>query len=408
MQLTPEVIKQLEEDLSKAKTYKDLMGKDGAIKKLLRSSLENILESELADHLGYEKHSPEGNNSGNNRNGKTYKTIRTDQGEIDIKIPRDRLSSFDPVVVKKYEKTLGPIEDKIISMYAKGMTTRDIQSHVEEIYGLDISPTTVSNITNSIVAHAKEWQSRPLAEIYPIVFFDAIHYKVREDGKVVSKAAYTCLSIDLDGHKDMLGIWVGEAEGANYWLGILTELKNRGVQDILISAVDGLKGFPDAIESVFPGCEVQQCIIHQIRNTIRYVASKNQKEFMKDLKTIYTAPTEEAGLLQLDKLEEKWGKKYPYPINSWRNNWNNLAVFFKYPEEIRRMIYTTNAVENLHRQFRKVTKNRALFPNNESLTKMLYLAYRDISKKWIMPVPNWAFIFSQLSVKFDDRLKPFI
>jgi len=408
MKLTPEIIKQLEKDLSKAKSYEDLMGKDGAIKKLLKSSLENILESELTDHLGYERHSIEGNNNGNNRNGKTYKTIKTDQGQIDIKIPRDRNSSFDPVVVKKYEKTLGPIEDKIISMYAKGMTTRDIQSHVEEIYGLEVSPTTVSNITNSIVVHAKQWQSRPLSRIYPIVFFDAIHYKVRQDGKVLSKAAYTCLAIDLVGHKDMLGIWVGEAEGANFWLGILTELRNRGVDDILISAVDGLKGFPEAIESVFPGCEVQQCIIHQIRNTIRYVASKNQKEFMKDLKLVYTSPTEEAALIQLEKLDEKWGKKYPYPIKSWRNNWTNLAVFFKYPEEIRRMIYTTNVVENLHRQFRKVTKNRALFPNDDSLTKMLYLAYRDISKKWTMPVRNWAFIFSQLSIKFEERLKPFL
>jgi len=237
---------------------------------------------------------------------------------------------------------------------------------------------------------------------------DAIHYKVREDGKVRSKAAYTCLAVDLEGQKDMLGIWVGEAEGANYWLGIMTELKNRGVQDILIAAVDGLKGFPEAIESVFPGCEVQQCVIHQIRNTIRYVASKNQKEFMRDLKPVYKAPTEEAGLLALDKLEDKWGKKYPYPINSWRNNWNNLAVFFKYPEQIRRVIYTTNAVENLHRQFRKVTKNRALFPNDDALTKMIYLAYRDISKKWTMPIRDWAFIFSQFSIIFDKRLKPFI
>lgn len=408
MKLTPEQIEQLQQDLSRAKTYEDLMGKDGAIKKLLKSSLENMLETELTDHLGYEKHSPIGNNSGNNRNGKTYKTIKTDEGAIEIKTPRDRNSTFDPVIVKKYEKTLGPIEDKIISMYAKGMTTRDIQSHVEEIYGLEVSATTISNITDSIVAHAKEWQSRPLARIYPIVFFDAIHYKVRQDGKVLSKAAYTCLSIDLEGHKDMLGIWVGEAEGANYWLGILTELRNRGVEDILISAVDGLKGFPDAIESVFPGCEVQQCIIHQIRNTIRYVASKNQKEFMKDLKTVYTSPTEEAGLDQLEKLEDKWGEKYPYPIKSWRNNWENLAVFFKYPEEIRKMIYTTNAVENLHRQFRKVTKNRSLFPNDESLTKMLYLAYRNIAKKWTLPVRDWAFIFSQLSIKFDERLKPFL
>lgn len=408
MKLTPEMIQQLEKDFSKAKSYEDLMGKDGVIKKLIKSSLENMLDAELSEHLGYDKHSPEGHNSGNSRNGKTHKSIKTDEGMIDLEIPRDRNSSFDPVIVKKYEKTLGPIENKIISMYAKGMTTRDIQSHVEELYGLEITAATISRITDSIVVHAKEWQSRPLAEIYPIVFFDAIHYKVREEGKVLSKAAYTCLAIDIEGHKDMLGIWVGESEGANYWLGIITELKNRGVKDILIAAVDGLKGFPEAIESVFPGCEVQQCIIHQIRNTLKYIASKNQKEFMNDLKPVYKAPTEEAGLLALDKLEEKWGKKYPYPINSWRNNWNHLSVFFKYPEEIRTVIYTTNAVENLHRQFRKVTKNRALFPNDDALIKMIYLAYRDISKKWTMPIRDWAFIFSQFTITFDKRLKSFI
>tara|TARA_B100001989_G_C24539333_1_gene466561 strand:+ start:122 stop:1348 length:1227 start_codon:yes stop_codon:yes gene_type:complete len=408
MKLTPEIIKQLEEDLAQAKTYNDLMGKNGAIKKLIKSSLENILESELSEHLGYEKHSPEGNNSGNSRNGKTHKSVKTDEGMIDLEIPRDRNSSFDPVIVKKYEKTLGPIEDKIISMYAKGMTTRDIQSHVEEMYGLEVTAATVSRITDSIVVHAKEWQSRPLSEIYPIVFFDAIHYKVRQEGKVVSKAAYTCLAIDIEGQKDMLGIWIGESEGANYWLGIMTELKNRGVQDILIAAVDGLKGFPEAIESVFPGCEVQQCVIHQIRNTIRYIASKNQKEFMKDLKPVYQAPTEEAGLLALDKLEEKWGDKYPFPIKSWRNNWNNLAVFFNYPPEIRKMIYTTNAVENLHRQFRKVTKNRSIFPSDDALTKMIFLAYRDISKKWKMTLPNWGLIISQLSIRFEIRIMKFL
>lgn len=408
MKLTPEMIKQLESDLSEAKTYEDLMGKNGAIKKLIKSSLENLLETELTEHLGYEKNSPEGNNSGNNRNGKTYKSIKTDEGQIELTIPRDRNSTFDPIIVKKYEKTLGPIENKIISMYSKGMTTRDIQSHVEEIYGLEVSPTTISNITESIVVHAKEWQNRPLAEIYPIVFFDAIHYKVREDGKVVSKAAYTCLALDIEGKKDMLGIWVGQSEGANYWLGIMTELRNRGVKDILIAAVDGLKGFPEAIESVFPNCEVQQCVIHQIRNTIKYVGSKNQKEFMKDLKLVYQAPTEEAGLLELDNLDRKWGEKYPYPIKSWRTNWGNLSVFFKYPPEIRKMIYTTNAVENLHRQFRKVTKNRSLFPNDDALVKMLYLAYKDIAKKWTMSVSNWSLIFSQLSIRFEERLAPFL
>lgn len=408
MKLTPEMIKQLEKDLSKAKSYEDLMGKNGAIKKLIKSTLENMLDEELSEHLGYDKHSPEGRNSGNNRNGKTHKSIKTDEGMIDLEIPRDRNSSFDPVIVKKYEKTLGPIEDKIISMYAKGMTTRDIQSHVEEIYGLEVTSSTISRITDSIISHAKEWQSRVLAEIYPIVFFDAIHYKVREDGKVVSKAAYTCLAIDIDGQKDMLGIWVGQSEGANYWLGIMTELKNRGLQDILIAAVDGLKGFPEAIESVFPGCQVQQCIIHQIRNTIRFVASKNQKEFIKDLKLVYQAPTEEAGLMNLEKLDEKWGEKYPFPIKSWRNNWDNLAVFFKYPAELRKMIYTTNAVENLHRQFRKVTKNRSVFPNDDALTKMIYLAYRDIAKKWKTTLPNWGMIISQLSIRFEKRLTPFL
>ncbi len=408
MKLTPEMIKQLEKDLSKAKSYEDLMGKNGAIKKLIKSSLENMLDEELSDHLGYDKHAREGNNSGNSRNGKTHKSIKSDEGMIDLEIPRDRNSNFDPVVVKKYEKTLGPIEEKIISMYAKGMTTRDIQSHVEDIYGLEVTATTISRITDSIIAHAKEWQSRPLAEIYPIVFFDAIHYKVREGGKVLSKAAYTCLAIDIEGQKDMLGIWVGESEGANYWLGIMTELKNRGVQDILIAAVDGLKGFPEAIESVFPGCEVQQCVIHQIRNTIRYVASKNQKEFIKDLKLVYQAPTEEAGLLNLEKLDEKWGDKYPFPIKSWKNNWDNLSVFFKYPAELRKMIYTTNAVENLHRQFRKVTKNRSVFPNDDALTKMIYLAYRDIAKKWKSTLPNWGMIISQLSIRFEERLTPFL
>ena len=408
MKLSEKLIKQLEEDLSKAKTYSDLMGKDGAIKKLLKQAMEDMLESELTEELGYDKNSPAGNNSGNSRNGHSGKTIKTDQGEIDIKIPRDRNGEYDPVLIKKYEKTLGPIEDKIISMYAKGMTTRDIQSHVQELYGLDFSATMVSNITDKIVDKAKQWQNKPLEDIYTIVYFDAIHFKVKDDSKVRSRAAYTCLSIDLEGQKDLLGLWISEAEGANFWLSILTDLRNRGVKDILIASVDGLKGFPEAIESVFPECEVQQCIIHQIRNSLKYIASKNKKEFAKDLKSIYTAPTEEAALIELDNLEEKWAKKYPLPINSWKNNWSNLSTFFKYPEEIRRIIYTTNVVENLHRQFRKVTKNRSVFPNDDALAKMLYLAYRDISKKWTQSIQNWAFVISQLSVRFDHRLKNYL
>lgn len=408
MKLTEKMIEQLKSDLSGAKTYEDLMGKDGAIKKLISNTLEQMLESELTEHLGYEKYSPFGKNSGNSRNGKTHKTLRNDNGEIELTVPRDRNGEFDPVIVRKYEKTIGPIEDKIISMYAKGMTTRDIQAHITELYGIDISPTLVSNITNKIVQLAEEWQNRPLEKKYPIVFFDAIHYKLRDESrKVTSKAAYTCLGINIEGHKDLLGLWISEAEGANFWLNILTELKNRGVEDIFIACIDGLKGFPEAINSVFPKTEIQLCIIHQIRNTLKYVASKDQKQFMKELREVYKAPTEEAALLNLDQLDTNWSKKYSFAIKSWRNNWHNLATFFKYPEEIRTVIYTTNAVEALHRQFRKVTKNKSIFPNDDALKKMLFLAYRDLSKKWTMPIRNWAVALSIFSIYFEDRFDDF-
>jgi transposase-like protein len=408
MELTPEMLEQLKADLSQAKTYEDLMGKDGAIKKLLKNAIEGMLDAELTDTLGYEKHSPAGRNTGNSRNGKHKKTLKNDNGEIEISVPRDRNNEFDPIIVKKYERTIGPIEDKIISMYAKGMTTRDIQAHIEELYGIQISPTLVSNITEKIVSLTTEWQSRPLEPIYAVMFFDAIFYKVRDQGKVTSKAAYTCLGIDINGHKDLLGLWLAETEGANFWLSVITELRNRGVEDILIACIDGLKGFPEAINSIYPKTEIQLCIIHVLRNTLKYIASKNQKEFIKDLKCVYTAPTEEAALEELKKVEEKWGKKYPHPLKTWRENWNNISTFFKYPAEIRKMIYTTNAVESLHRQFRKVTKSKSLFPNDESLKKMLYLAYRDLSKKWTMPVRNWAFIISQFYIIFEERCAKYL
>lgn len=404
MELTEEMIHQLKTDLSKARTYQDLMGTDGAIKKLLKNAIEGMLDAELTEQLGYERYSPSGRNSGNSRNGKTRKTLKNDNGQIEITVPRDRNSEFDPVIVKKYDRTIGPIEDKIISMYAKGMTTRDIQSHIGEIYGIDISPMLVSNITEKIVETAIQWQNRLLEPVYPIVFFDAIFYKVREDGKVKSKAAYSCLGINIEGKKDLLGLWVAETEGANFWHGVITELRNRGVEDIFIACVDGLKGFPDAISSVFPHIEVQQCVIHLIRNTLRYIAYKDSKELMTDLKKVYKAPTEEAALQELDLVEEKWGKKYPLALKSWRTNWANISVFFKYPEEIRKIIYTTNIVESLHRQFRKVTKNRSVFPNDDALKKMLYLAYRDLSKKWTMPVRDWTFSLTQLSMIFKERI----
>lgn len=406
MELTKDMIEQLKSDLKDARTYQDLMGKDGAIKKLLKNALEGMLDAELTEHLGYPKYSPSGKNTGNSRNGKSHKTLKNDNGQIDITIPRDRNGSFDPIIIKKYEKTIGPIEDKIISMYAKGMTVRDIQSHITELYGIDISPALVSNITDKIIHLAEQWQNRPLDKKYAIVFFDAIHYKIRDEAtrKVTSKAAYTALAVDLEGHKDLLGIWVGESEGANFWLNILTELKNRGVEDIFIACIDGLKGFPDAINTLFPKTEIQLCVIHQIRNTLRYVASKDQKKFMQQLREVYKASTEQAAIDSLNKLEETWGNKYSLAIKSWKNNWVNLSTYFKYPEEIRTVIYTTNAVEALHRQFRKVTKSKSLFPNDDALKKILYLAYRDLSKKWTMPIRNWAVVISIFSIYFNDRL----
>ncbi|MBL7937207.1 MAG: IS256 family transposase [Bacteroidia bacterium] len=408
MKLTPEMIQKLEEEFANAKTYNDLMGKDGVIKKLIKESLETMLKEELTEHLGYEKHSSLGNNSGNSRNGSSPKSIRTDNGEIDLRVPRDRNGDFDPMILKKYEKTLGPIEDKIISMYAKGMTTRDIQSHVQELYGIEISATLVSNITDKIIDKAKEWHNRPLEPIYTIVYFDAIHYKVKQDGKVITKAAYTCLSIDVEGRRDLLGIWIGENEGAHYWLGVLTEIKNRGVQDILITCVDGLNGFKDALETVFPDTLIQQCVIHQIRYTLKFIARKDKPDFLNNLRPVYQAPTLQAAELNLDILDEKWGKKYPAVIKSWRTNWNYLSHYFQFPEQIRKIIYTNNAVEALHRQFRKVSKNRAVFPNDDALFKLLFLAYSDISKNWIAPKAAWASFLAHFSLFFNDRIVPFL
>jgi putative transposase len=403
MELSEENIEQLKKDFKTAKTYNDLMGKDGAIKKLLKLSIENILDAELTEHLGYPKHSPVGNNSGNSRNGNSTKTLKNDHGEIEIKVPRDRNGEFDPVLIKKYDRTIGPIEDKIISMYAKGMSTRDIQSHVEEIYGIEISPTMVSNITDKILDTVKQWQNRPLEKLYPIVFFDAIHYKVRDDGKVLTKAAYTCLAIDLEGRKDLLGLWVGQSEGAHFWLNIMTELKNRGVEDILIACVDGLKGFPETINTVFPKTAVQLCIIHMVRNTLKRISFKERKLFMGCLKKVYTAPTEEAALMEMNNLEVSWGKRYSGAIKLWRDNWSNAMTYMAYPKELRKIIYTTNAVEALHRQFRKITKAKSLFPNDEALRKILYLAYMGTAKRWIIAMPNWQVALNHLTIIFEDR-----
>lgn len=394
----------VQEEISKCKTMEDIAGKNGLLKRMLKEMTEQILEAEMSDHLGYDKHSSAGKNSGNTRNGRTSKAVHSDFGELELETPRDRNSTFEPELVKKRQTDITNFDEKIISMYAKGMTTRDIQEHVADFYGAAISPTLVSTITDKVLGVSAEWQARPLESVYAVVFFDAIYYKVRSDGKVINKAAYTCLGIDVSGRKDVLGMWIGETEGAHYWRGIMNELKNRGVGDILIACVDGLKGFPDAIKSAFPKTEIQLCIVHMIRNSVKYVGSKYQKEFVADLKLMYRAPSAEKAVYELDRLIQKWGPKYPLAVTPWKNHWEHVSTFFKYSENIRRMIYTTNALEGLHRQLRKVTKNRSLFPNDEALTKILFLAIRDVTKKWTSPVRNWALTISELAVMFADRL----
>lgn len=397
------MLEQLQEDLTKSQTVDDLLGKDGVIKNLVKNLLEQMLEGELTGHLGYSKHDKASKVTENRRNGSSSKTLKSQFGPMPVQVPRDRDGEFEPVLIGKYQKDLGQIEDKVISMYAKGMSTRDIQRYIEEIYGIEFSATTISKITDKVLEQVKEWQARPLESLYAIIYFDAIHFKVREDGKVRTKAAYTVLGYDKNGYRELLGIWIGGNEGAHFWQHVLTEINNRGVQDILIACVDGLKGFPEAIETVFPQTEVQLCVIHQIRNSLRYVSYKRQKEFMDDLKAVYKAPTEEAAGLHLNKFEEKWMPQYASAVKGWSNNWNRLSVFFKYPEEIKIMIYTTNILEGLHRQLRKVTKAKTVFPHDDALRKMLFLAMTDLQKNWRAPRPNWADIRNHLAIIFQER-----
>ena len=395
---------ELKDKLDNCKNIEDLMGKNGLMKNMLKDMVSYMLQGEMEEHLGYKKYETKGHNSGNSRNGFKNKSIRSNYGEFELGIPQDRQNNFQPQLIGKYQKDISLFDDKIISMYSKGMTTRDIKEHLKDMYGVDISATLVSNVTAKVIDMAKEWQSRPLDTVYPIVYFDAIHYKVRESGKIVSKAAYTSLGINLDGKKDILGIWIGENEGAKFWLSVCNELKNRGVNDIFIACIDGLKGLPDAIKSVFPDAEIQLCIIHMIRNSLKFVSYKNSKEFCSDLRKIYQSPCEDNAQHELENLIQKWDDKYPLAVKPWVQNWDNLIAFFKFPPDIRKMIYTTNAVESLHRQFRKITKNRAVFPTDDSILKLLFLASRDISKKWTQPIRDWQFILSQLSIFFEGRL----
>lgn len=388
----------LEQAIKALQSGQDLTGKDGFLTPLIKQITEAALKAELEQHL-------EGDEQPNRKNGSSKKTIKSSVGTFELDTPRDRSGTFEPQLVKKNQtKLTDEIDRKILSMFSLGMSYRDIRGHVEDMYGIDVSEATITGVTDRLIPELKEWQQRPLDALYPFVWLDAIHYKIKEDGRYVSKAIYTILGLDVEGKKELLGLYLSESEGANYWLSVLTDLYNRGVEDILIACVDGLTGFPEAIATIYPDTEVQQCIIHQIRNSMKYVASKHQKAFMADLKPVYRAVSKEAAEMELDRLEAKWGQQYPIVIRSWRNKWANLSVYFKYPEYVQKAIYTTNAIEAVHRQFRKLTKTKGGFPNENSLLKLLYAGILNASKKWTMPIQNWNMTLSQLAIHFEGRL----
>ncbi|WAH37766.1 IS256 family transposase [Alicyclobacillus dauci] len=379
-----------------------------ALRDLFASTMQGMLEAELDTHLGYPKHDTKNKTIDNSRNGHSRKTLTSEYGDVEISVPRDRKGEFEPEIVKKNQTNTVGIEEQVIALYARGVSTRDIQAHLHQLYGLEVSPTLISNITDKLLPMIKEWQSRPLQSVYTVVFLDAIHYKVKQDGQVVNKVAYMVVGIDLEGQKDVLGIWIGENESAKFWLTVLNELKSRGVEDILITCVDNLKGFSEAIAACYPKSDIQKCVVHQIRNSLKYVSYKDYKAVTASLKPIYKASTEDAALDELDKFEETWGSKYPLVIRSWRSNWDELATFFRYPPEMRRLIYTTNLIEGYHRQLRKVTKGKSIFPTDDSLTKMLYLATMEVTKRWTIRVQNWGQILSQLTIYFPERIERYI
>jgi len=392
---------ELANELAKAKSIDDFYGKDGIFARLFSKTIEQMLEGELTEELGYDRYEAEGRNSGNSRNGHYTRKMRTSSGDSEIKVPRDRNGEFQSELLKKNSNE---IEEKVIAMYARGNSVRDIQDILQELYGIDVSPDTISKITDKVWPLVEAWQNRPLAKVYAILFLDALHIKLKQNGKVENVAVYNVLGVDLEGHREILGHWIGEGgEGANFWLSVITDLQNRGVQDVFIAAVDGLTGFSDAIHSVFPKTRVQRCIIHQIRYSLKYVTWRDRKAFVSDLKTVYKAATREEAEVNLIRLEEAWGDKYGAAVRSWQNNWEELSTFFEFPQEIRRLIYTTNSVEGYHRQLRKVIKNKSSFPTPQAARKLLYLATLDITKKWTMPIWNWPLILNQLAIRFEDR-----
>ena len=391
-------------ELAKAETVDDFFGRDGIFANLFSTTLEKMLEAELTDHLGYEPYEAKGRNSGNSRNGSYAKTLRTSAGDTTIQVPRDRKGEYKPLALERYASNTNELEEKIIAMYAKGMSTRDIQDMLGDLYGVEVSATTISKVTDKVWSLVEVWQNRPLAAIYPFIYLDAIHIKLRREGRIENVAVYVVLGIDLDGHRDVLGHWVGDgAEGANFWLSVVTDLQTRGIEDVFIACVDGLKGFEDAIQAIFPETRVQLCIIHQIRNSLRYVSWKDRKAFVSDLRKVYQAANREQAEANLAQLGENWADQYAIAVKSWENNWDNLATMFDYPKEIRRIIYTTNTVEAYHRQLRKITKTKSSFPSPEAVRKLLYLAMRDITRKWTAPTRDWAKVLNQLAIRFEGR-----
>lgn len=393
----------IDEMICDVKTPEQVFGTDGLLKQLSKKILERMLEAEMTHHLGYDKNSPEGNNTGNSRNGKTKKTVKTDTGELTLEVPRDRNAEFDPQIVPKRKFRLAGLDKTVLSLYARGMTVRDIQSHLEELYATQISLDLISKVTDAVVEEVKEWRNRPLNSIYSIIFIDGFRAKCRLDGSVSNQTVYVVYGVDMEGCKDVLGLYLSEEEGAKYWLNVLTELKNRGVKDTFIMCADGLKGLPEAIEAAFPDAIFQTCIVHMTRNSLNYVPYKEKKAVAEDLKKIYNADTLELAEEAMDELECNWGTKYPAIIKSWRDNWQNVIPFFDFPKDIRKAIYTTNIIESLNRTLRKAVKNRGHFPTEDALFKVLYLAITQVSKKWTMPIRNWKQALNQFVIKFGDR-----
>jgi len=392
----------LDEAIAHIKAGKPLNGKDGLLTPLIKQITEAALQAEQEQHLAND-------DTPNRKNGTTSKTVKSGAGKFELDTPRDRAGTFEPQLVKKHQTHLtDDLERKILALYAHGNSYQSIREHLKDYYDIEFSNGTLNAVTDKLLPELQAWRERDLDAVYPIVWLDAIHYKIKENGRFVSKAIYTILALNIEGKKELLGLYLSDAEGAHYWLSVLTDLQNRGVKDILIACVDGLKGFPEAIESIYPDTEIQLCIIHQIRNSVKYVASKNQKVFMSDLKTVYKAATKNAAEIALDELEAKWGKQYPVVIKSWRNKWANLSVYFKYPEDVRKAIYTTNAVEAVHRQFRKLTKTKGGFANENSLLKLLYAGVLNASEKWTHPVQNWNLTLSQMAIHFEGRLENYL